>query len=499
MEKEDNRILRKNLRQLLRRNKVVSYVIVGAFGVALIVSCFLMSPNTDNLHEMAMSLGTGLVTDIVIMVLLWALVPDLSGQEEDLRDWGLVSIFAERREVKAVSREHLPKHELDVAAYGLKHLRDDINTAKLVKRVQRGLDIRALIPRPHSTDVDARQRLEENADLSAELGELILWLQEVKEQAEKNGSQCKGRVSFQMYEGVQLDFYLRCDDDIYVGPYMPKESSGNSITYQYRADSPGGKYYAGLFKDVWEGRRGVSIVADGEDDVSFGFNQVSAVESVLSYFAEVLRHGSNSRVIGVVAIFKGHLRRTFCSCNKEQGETHHVHRKEEGAVGEVLNRREITGTNVLLLCDYLNAVTFTLRKSGRVEKMTVEGGIPEEMTGSEDMTMIMAAPLVVSSDRGERVVGALTFDYAHYPTEYLNGYQEMVQISQRGDGPHEFTVESILGRKVEETEMAQETLLVIAEMLQTFGKAADIVSRMLGNYADVAYDGFFRGEWGNAE
>lgn len=329
--------MQKKIKFLIRKYKWLVQILVASIGIIFFCASGFVARGTDALvlYDILMGLGGGLVSTAVITVILLILLPDDTEKLEELKNWGLEEIVPERSDIK-LSGEQLPKKNLDMIAFGLRHFREaNRDEQVIIDRLNSDLEIRIISLNPNSAYVSEEERLENTSELRTDLISLYKWVKMIQENKKLRDNR-KDSIQIKLYDHLPLNFYCRADDKIYTGPYCPGETSSRTHTFLFDLNGIYGKYYAELFNKLWSGVIKINMVPYYED--YFPICQKDSVCTTLEYFCRQISSFSTNKddVIGVVAIFKRDLRRTFFSCNKREKEGHNCHKKEDGTVGEML-------------------------------------------------------------------------------------------------------------------------------------------------------------------
>ena len=311
--------------------------------------------------------------------------------------------------------------------------------------------------------VSERERLENEAGLKSDIKNLIQWVEKIQ----ANINQSKGSIQIKFYDSIPLDFYCHADNRIFVGPYMPGESSGRVITYEFDEDEKGGKYYSDIFEDLWTEKKKIHFL-DKNIPYYIG-SQKEGVENVLRYFCDQMKGTDGQDVIGVVVMFKADSRRTIFSCNKKQ-ERNHCYSKNAGAVGRLIElNNKLDFEKILFYRDYDNNLSFIKSYKPRVEETRKKEENLEKMRDDE-MTALLAAPII----RNLNLIGAVTFDFSIMPSIYSKEIDKM---------------------KLLENEKTVESELVLNKWFCMAKFCTDIITPMLGNELEVEYKYLYEEEW----
>lgn len=166
--------------------------------------------------------------------------------------------------------------------------------------------MRIITLNPNSEYVLEQEQYENDKSIKQEILKLCEWVDKINENVEPK----EKKIKIKFYDDLPLDFYCRKDKSIYVGPYLPAFSGYRLITYEFSADSKGGEYYQNLFQSIWEKESNIKVM-DGLGEY-FCVYQSEGIEAIMKYFCAQIPKGiNNSDVIGIIAVFKGGLRKTF--------------------------------------------------------------------------------------------------------------------------------------------------------------------------------------------
>lgn len=96
----------------------------------------------------------------------------------------------------------------------------------------------------HSKLIRLREYLK--ASTKDSIKELIKWIDEIKKEQKYDG-----QIELRTYDHYPYDFYFSIDGNLYIGPYQNKTSQ-QTITYRFKKDSEGYKYYKNYFDILWQ-------------------------------------------------------------------------------------------------------------------------------------------------------------------------------------------------------------------------------------------------------
>lgn len=456
------------LKKIIRKFKYITYVVIGIIGIIMIIcSCFYFSSEEGNMtYDTLMGVGCSVFATAVVTLILLFVLPDDSEDNAELKAWGIVKIYDERRNASFPINK-VPKNKLDYVAFGLKHFRiANGNCTQLVKNIKNGLHVRILTLHPNSEYVKKQEKFENIDGLGNDIEELAKWVDDINSRL---GTKSKGSIEIKFYDSLPLHFYCRADSTIWVGPYLPGITSSNVITYEFQVDSKGGKQFEDAFQDYWDGKKDIRIVR--KDSALVLGDQRKSIESVLKYFADEMKKDDGDAVIGVVVLFKEEqkLRRTLFSCNKPDQERYNCYKINEGAVGKLISLNK-TSTSAMFFRDYKNNISITSSRQGRDQIVKKIDFAINPFKKDTDMSAILAAPIYI----GNKMFGAVTFDFHMLSSKYTTGVDYLGQL---------------------EYEKAVDKSNILHKWFDMAERCAQIITNMLGNEIEICYKELYEEEW----
>lgn len=472
------------IQRIIKEKTILAYLVLFVIGIGFIViaiCCFSKEPSiittiegkqlvqnasNSNWYNVFMGLGCSIMATPIITLYISSILPK---EIDNLSEWGLENIYNARSEIK-IAKNNLPSSDFEIMALGLKHLRDTIPKNELKKKIRKGLKVRIITLNPMSIYVQEQEAREQSNGLSKDIQELIAWVHELSEDNSKNNG--KGCIEIRTYDSIPFDFYMRVDNKIYVGPYEANKSSSEQIAYQFKYDSKGGNKYSNYFNSIWNNENlgvvleTIKIAKPAVIDVD------KAIVGILKYFSSLLSESS----IGVVAIFKDNLRRTFYSCNKPEIEKYKTHVLQKGALGVLVNfyNKEKNGTKIIL-CDYVNNISLLYKINGRnktLEKLNVH---LEHLDSKEDTKAIIVAPLRINGDFS----GAVTYDFSDMPICYRDN------------------IEAFRACKFET--LSEELMKKVEYIFDCPLKSAELIQNLLGEGVKSSYKQRYNEKWNPVE
>jgi len=193
-----------------------------------------------------------------VMLLITTVFVDYKTEYDVWNDWKLEKIFKTRVEKNQESDPKLKQHNLsrlDAVAFGLSNFRA-FHTNDIQNCLNHGMNIRMLVMDPDGTFVSQREKEEHDApgNISVAIKDLVSWAKEL------NQFSSNGKIEVKFYTSMTLDFYWRIDDELYVGPYMYKKKSQQTITYKFVKGGVGFDLYTSYFEDLWRDADNISAV-----------------------------------------------------------------------------------------------------------------------------------------------------------------------------------------------------------------------------------------------
>jgi hypothetical protein len=159
--------------------------------------------------------------------------PDLSVK------WGLVNIYSQRFEKNEKLNEKIQNQAKNVDVItqeGLATLRQKLGP-RLKERLGNGLKMRILIPKIKKGAFPVVEQ---------KLRDLVKWREQLIHKQKEN-------IKIRYYSGVPQDLYFCVDNTIIVGPYFLNRTINQlTITYEFNAETTGGKIYSEYFDELWE-------------------------------------------------------------------------------------------------------------------------------------------------------------------------------------------------------------------------------------------------------
>lgn len=453
----------KKIKKLLYKWKYIVYLLVAIIGVLLIF--IAKEVNTEKLlHAVLLGIGCSIIATAFVTIIILGLLPNEYDEPESIhKKWGIISIHSERQNIK-LSKNDLPKKQLDFIAFGLKHFREANRDDKLKKRISKGLNLRIITLHPESKYVKDQEKWENHSEIKRDILDLLNWKKMIMQEL---GQNARGSFEIKLYDSLPMSFYCRADDRIYTGPYVPNKHSGEAITYEFEAESIGGECFSKHFDDLWEGNK-INFV--NLDQKYFYGNQKESIERLLKHFCDQMKPLEGSNIIGVVVLFKKNLRRTFFSCNKRGDERHNCYEKIKGAVGQLVKLNDSPSKTCCLFRDYTNDLTFVKTDTDRYSYWEAKS-LSFDRFKDDEMEAILAAPIKHNNE----MIGAVTFDFAFFSDNYSKEVDRMKSLEK-------------------DTRIDDDNFLV-SRWLSSSKECASIIEKMLGNEIEVQFRELYHEEW----
>lgn len=234
---------------LKRRLFYVGQIALSFLGLSLL-TVGVFAPFSGK--EIVLSIGiTFIATSFIAFFNKWLIDEDNSNKKPELTKinvppetsetsievkWGLITIHKHRCDKNDRINNYIKETaaEIDVMTQNSLHgLRLRIGK-ELRNRLSHNLKMRILIPESHLPSEDIK--------------ELIEWYNKLDNNQQEN-------VKIRSYDGAPQDLYYRVDDMIFIGPYFIGErfnANDQTITYEFKKDSNGGKVYSEYFEQIWD-------------------------------------------------------------------------------------------------------------------------------------------------------------------------------------------------------------------------------------------------------
>ena len=218
--------------------------IIFLIGLAFIILGWAL-PNS-----ILIGVGSSLVSGSIIAYISSIYIIKNGIRDETIKQWGLRSIYRTRQEMNITSDSYFKnsKEQFDIIGFGLRSLRHSMSK-KIEEKIKRGVIFRFLIIHPESSFVVEREKIEDVTQgyIKGEIIQLYSWILNMKSIAKDPDT-----VQIKFYDTLPLDFYHRLDSHLFVGPYLYKKDSQQTISYEFEIGSEGFKYYSDYFEDLWD-------------------------------------------------------------------------------------------------------------------------------------------------------------------------------------------------------------------------------------------------------
>jgi len=175
----------------------------------------------------------------------------------DAYKWGLVKIFGVRAKLLQEVNVYLSETEetLDFLLFAsIKMLRDGGNNEIVRNKVRNRLKLRILATNPDSDCLILRHTTKKLVEGSTREDHISLhkWVLELKAEFPRSS------IEIKIYDYMMLEWYMKTDKYVFVGPHRYDMPSVNTITIGYEkkdgdnTDTNGYNYYTKYFEKLWE-------------------------------------------------------------------------------------------------------------------------------------------------------------------------------------------------------------------------------------------------------
>jgi hypothetical protein len=228
------------------KERYIEFLILLVGTICIIMGCFIK----DTGGTILVSIGCSLAASAIV-----AGVNNFYNESENvLKAWGVDKVYKTRAEKSKDSDPKLTKaHDhLDIVAFGLKSFRSG-HRSEILQCLMNGVNIRIITMDPDSTN--AQNRASEEGEtieqIAHSINDLIEWCKILNRDAKKKSAKA-GQIRIMKYKCMTLDFYWRCDDELYFGPYLLGKDSQQTVTFRA---IKGGKLfdmYTEYFEELWQ-------------------------------------------------------------------------------------------------------------------------------------------------------------------------------------------------------------------------------------------------------
>lgn len=231
--------------------------VIFAIGLATIICGWCLSA-FEMWKNVLVSIGCSMVASAVISFVY----NSYNEKENVLKSWGVDKVYKTRTEKSKDSDPKLTKakEHLDIVAFGLKSFRSG-HRNEMLQCLKNGVNVRIITMDPDSEFAICRAN-EENETLeqiSHSIRDLFEWSRELNAEA-KTLSKKPGQIRIMKYNCMTLDFYWRCDDELYFGPYLLNKDSQQTITFRAVKGGKLFEMYTDYFEELWKNERFIQNV-----------------------------------------------------------------------------------------------------------------------------------------------------------------------------------------------------------------------------------------------
>ena len=478
-------------RKVIQEMNFLVYIIICLAGICMLIFAYnrgrSISSDSVFFYDLLMGIGGGLVSSALSTIFLLAILPSESNENNKyLQELGVVDILLKRDDFK-IDLQEMPKERLDIITFRLTCFGNPNEDMKsIASRIEKeGILINIITLNPYSIYISYMERIENSSrNLKSDILNLKKWVNNVNSHISLE----RYKIQIKYYDDIPLDFYCRCDSLIYAGPYIPSPANNDmQITYIYRVDSEGGQYYNTLFKAIWTGATSINLSKQPKQHIRL--SESNGIEAIMRYFCSRM-NVETSMVIGVIAIFKDNLRRTFFSCNKKHKELYPVHRRDEGAVGilqKVINESRESEPKVAIFSDYNNKITYMKFWRDRSSEIIILDENPIKMKNNKDTVAVLAIPIfkeIKARIETNRNIGVLSFDFAELPENYNDRVKSYKELRSP------YTIRERIS--ITDTHLDCSEL---EDMFENAKQCKDIVSNFLGQILDGRFKKLYEEEW----
>lgn len=181
---------------------------------------------------------------------------------QKLYQWELYKVTDNRYNFNEIMQKFFVNAEksIDIIAFGLSRSREINTAADVAKSIKdRNIKIRLICPYPYSHTAEEQDRFEASIDdrssfscthhTKETINGLLGWVNQIQTRLDDG---FKNNIDIVHYNELPLFFYMRIDNDLYVGPYILGRSSKDAITFHFRNGGKGFEYFTKYFEMTWK-------------------------------------------------------------------------------------------------------------------------------------------------------------------------------------------------------------------------------------------------------
>lgn len=218
---------------------------------------FWWKEKAEIIRTILISVGCSLIATSIVTYFYMKYQAKHQKVKELMDIWGLRGIYETRSLMNSAADEaqESARKCVDAIGFGFSSWRQ--NKAREVRQMlQRGVKIRLLSPLPDTEFVKQREKDEEVAqgNISQSIHLLHKWVDGLKKY---------GDIELRFYKSLPLDFYFRVDDALFIGPYLYKKQSQQTVSYEFCRSGNMFSEYTQYFEIVW--KDAISMKQDTEE------------------------------------------------------------------------------------------------------------------------------------------------------------------------------------------------------------------------------------------
>lgn len=223
--------------------------LIAIIGTILLISGWIFEKQ-HIFSSAIISIGCSLIASAVV-----SFVNNFYNEKENaLKSWGVDKVYKARAEKSADSDPKLTtaKKHLDIVAFGLKSFRSG-HKNEMIRCLQNGVDVRIITMSPESEFAKERAKEENETEdqIAHSVRDLVEWCKNVNREA-KETSPKSGQIRIMAYKCMTLDFYWRCDNELYFGPYLLGKDSQQTVTFRAQKGGKLFEIYTEYFEELWK-------------------------------------------------------------------------------------------------------------------------------------------------------------------------------------------------------------------------------------------------------
>lgn len=244
----------KNSNQFYHEGSTLLIFCIGIIFCLIGVSVLLykQSFSFESFSYIFLSVGCSIVAAAIIPILIQRFAHRYIKIYRLESKWGINNIYKTRSDMNVESNKDIEscKKCIDICAIGLTGFRNHLGSI-VEKKVQDGVKLRVLSPDPESSFLSVRDSEENHTkgQLKKNVEDMCLWIDDLKSKAP-----LQENVQIRLYTALPQSSYMRVDNKVFIGHYMYKKLSQQTISFSFN-DGEVLRYYSEYFESLWNNNK----------------------------------------------------------------------------------------------------------------------------------------------------------------------------------------------------------------------------------------------------